>query len=152
MLLLRKEPENIKDMLAVCVQKGQVVGHVPRNLAPLLVYFLDRDMCKGFAKVTAMPLNCGALTVAGVASTIKVLGKVVHNTVSIKRKYKNSRGQYNHRAVGAGPAGAAVAGPIFKMAPSTTHGKRASRKLCNTLLGYAKKQQIVEFMLLYRMH
>ena len=61
MLLLRKEPTNIKDRLAVCVQKeGQVVGHVPRNLAPLLFYFLDRDVCKGFAEVTAVPLNHGA--------------------------------------------------------------------------------------------
>ena len=33
--------------------------------------------------------------------------------------------------------------------PGATHGKRASRKLCNTLLGYIKKQQIVEFMLLH---
>ena len=34
------------------------------------------------------------------------------------------------------------------MAPGATHGKRASRKLCNTLLCYNKKQQIVEFVLL----
>ena len=33
------------------------------------------------------------------------------------------------RAVGAGPAGAAVAGPILNVAPGATHGKRASRKL-----------------------
>ena len=57
---MRKEPTNEKDRLAVCVQKeGQVVGHVPRNLAPLLFYFLDRDMNKGFAEVTAVPLNHG---------------------------------------------------------------------------------------------
>ena len=37
-----------------------------------------------------------------------------------------------YRAVGTGPA---------------THGKRALRKLCNTLLSYIKKQEIVEFML-----
>ena len=47
------------------------------------------------------------------------------------------------------PADAAVAGPILKMDPGATHGKRASRKLCYTLLGYIKKQQIVEFMLLH---
>ena len=47
------------------------------------------------------------------------------------------------------PAGAAVAGPILKIAPGATHGKRASRKLRCTLLGYIKKQQIVEFMLLH---
>ena len=47
------------------------------------------------------------------------------------------------------PADAAVAGPILKIAPGATHGKRASRKLRYTLLGYIKKQQIVEFMLLH---
>ena len=41
------------------------------------------------------------------------------------------------------------AGPILKIAPGATHGKPASLKLCNTLLGYIKKQQIVEFMLLH---
>ena len=40
------------------------------------------------------------------------------------------------------------AGPVLKIA-LTTHGKPASRKLRNTLLGYIKKQQIVEFMLLH---
>ena len=40
------------------------------------------------------------------------------------------------------------AGPILKIARAT-HGKPASRKLRNTLLGYIKKQQIVEFMLLH---
>ena len=34
------------------------------------------------------------------------------------------------------------------MAPGATHGKRASRKLCNTLLRYIKKQQLVKFVLL----
>ena len=53
------------------------------------------------------------------------------------------------RAVGAGPACAAVAGPILKMAPGATHGSgRHVSCVCNTLLGYIKKQQIVEFMLL----
>ena len=42
------------------------------------------------------------------------------------------------------------AGPILKIARAT-HGKPASRKLCNTLFGYKiiKKQQIVEFMLVH---
>ena len=40
------------------------------------------------------------------------------------------------------------AGPILKIARAT-HGKPASRKLRNTLLGYIQKQQIVEFMLLH---
>ena len=46
------------------------------------------------------------------------------------------------------PADAAVAGPILKIARAT-HGKPASRKLRNTLWGFIKKQQIVEFMLLH---
>ena len=40
------------------------------------------------------------------------------------------------------PADAAVAGPILKIAPGATYGKRTSRKLRYTLLGYIKKQQI----------
>ena len=40
------------------------------------------------------------------------------------------------------------AGPILKIARAT-YGKSSSRKLRNTLLGYIKKQQIVEFMLLH---
>ena len=48
------------------------------------------------------------------------------------------------------PADAAVAGPILKIAPGATHGKRASRKLRYTLLGLIyKKPQIVKFMLLH---
>ena len=34
------------------------------------------------------------------------------------------------------------------MAPGATHRKRASRKLCNTLLCHIKKEQIVEIVLL----
>ena len=41
------------------------------------------------------------------------------------------------------------AGPIIKTTPGATHGKRESRELCNTLLGYIYKQQIVEFTLLH---
>ena len=47
------------------------------------------------------------------------------------------------------PADAAVTKPILKIAPGAMHGKWASRKLRCTLLGYIKKQQIVEFMLLH---
>ena len=46
------------------------------------------------------------------------------------------------------PADATVAGPILKIVRAT-HGKPASLKLRNTLLGYIKKQQIVKFMLLH---
>ena len=55
------EPTNEKDWLAVSVQKdGQIVGHMPRNLAPLVYYFLSRDVNKGVAEVTVMSLNRGA--------------------------------------------------------------------------------------------
>ena len=47
------------------------------------------------------------------------------------------------------PPDAVVAGPILIKIARATHGKPASRKLRNTLLGYIKKQQIVEFMLLH---
>ena len=58
-LLLKKEPTNEKDRLAVCIQReGQVVGHVPQNLPPLFHYFLDREV--NVAEVTAVPVNCGA--------------------------------------------------------------------------------------------
>ena len=40
------------------------------------------------------------------------------------------------------------AGAILKIARAT-YGKSSSRKLRNTLLGYIKKQQMVEFMLLH---
>ena len=58
---LKKEPTNVSDRLAVCIQKdGQIVGHMPRNLAPLIYYFLVRDVNKGMAEITGMPLNRGA--------------------------------------------------------------------------------------------
>ena len=49
------------------------------------------------------------------------------------------------------PADAAVAvrRTSIKNSSHYTHGKPASLKLRNTLLGYTKKQQIVEFMLLH---
>ena len=60
-LILKKEPTNVSDRLAVCIQKdGQIVGHMPRNLAPLIYYFLVRDINKGMAEITGMPLNRGA--------------------------------------------------------------------------------------------
>ena len=60
-LILKKEPMNEKDRFVVCVQKeGQIVGHMPRNLAPLFYHFLNRDINSGFAEVAAMPVNRGA--------------------------------------------------------------------------------------------
>ena len=39
-----EEPTNVSDRLAVCIQKdGQIVGHIPRNLAPLIYCFLIQE-------------------------------------------------------------------------------------------------------------
>ena len=60
-LVLKREPTNDKDSLAVCIEKhGQVVGHVPRNLAPLIFYFLLRDVNKGMVEIVGQPVNRGA--------------------------------------------------------------------------------------------
>ena len=81
-MILQKEPTNVKDRLAVSVQKeGQVVGHVPRNLAPLLFYFLDRDVNKGFAEVTAVPLNRGA----GMGIEVPVIFRLYGPELYVKR-------------------------------------------------------------------
>ena len=51
----------MSDRLAACIQKdGQIVGHMPHNVAPLIYYFLIRDVYKGMAEISGMPLNCGA--------------------------------------------------------------------------------------------
>ena len=58
---LKREPTNTKEVLAVCIQKDSaVVGHMPRNLAPLVSYFLERPLNAGSVEVTAVPLNRGA--------------------------------------------------------------------------------------------
>ncbi len=60
-LILKNEPTNEKDRLAVFVKKEQeVVGHVPRNLATIFHHFLNRELNNGFVEVTAMPVNRGA--------------------------------------------------------------------------------------------
>ena len=48
-LLLKREPENEVDKNAVAVTtgSGEVGGHVPYNLAPLLSQFLQRDCLYG---------------------------------------------------------------------------------------------------------
>ena len=49
------------DRNAVAVMKeGQVVGHVPYNLAPIVSLFLRRDVNKAFARVTGEKINQGA--------------------------------------------------------------------------------------------
>ena len=53
MLRLIHEPTNSVDGNAVAVMKeGQVVGHVPFNLSPIISLFLRRDVNKAFARVT----------------------------------------------------------------------------------------------------
>ena len=58
---LKRERTNAKDVLAVCIQKdGVVVGHMPRNLASLVSYFLERSFNTGSVEITGAPLNRGA--------------------------------------------------------------------------------------------
>ena len=60
-LLLKREPGNTLDKHAVAVLKdGQIVGHMPYNLAPTVSQFLRRDINKGFAEVTGGKVNRGA--------------------------------------------------------------------------------------------
>lgn len=57
-LLLQREPTNIKDSLAVSVMKSTlVVGHIPTNLSALFSYFLSRTCNKCTAEVTGARLN-----------------------------------------------------------------------------------------------
>ena len=60
-LILKREPTNERDRNAVAVLKEEaVVGHVPFNLAPLILAFLRRDTNCGFAKVGREKVNRGA--------------------------------------------------------------------------------------------
>ena len=59
-LQLTTEPDNPQDELAVAVLKsGRVVGHVPRQLAPVLAYFLQQSCNRGVAVVTGARVNRG---------------------------------------------------------------------------------------------
>ena len=52
-LVLRREPDDVKDRSAVAVVKdGQIVGHIPFNISAVVSCFLQRDFNKGFAIVT----------------------------------------------------------------------------------------------------
>ena len=54
MLLLRREPDNIKDKSAVAVMKEtDIVGHVPYNISSMLSH-------KSFVQVTSNCVNRGA--------------------------------------------------------------------------------------------
>ena len=61
---------------------------------------------------------------------------------------QNQEKCYLYQGLGGGPATSPDQLKKY-IAPGATHGKRASRKLCDTLLGYIKRQKIVEFMLLH---
>ena len=57
-LRLIPEPTNSVDRNAVAVMKeGQIVGHVPFNLSPIVSLFLRRDVNKAFARVTGGKVN-----------------------------------------------------------------------------------------------
>ena len=60
-LILKREPENIKDKYAVAVLKDDlVVGHVPYNLTRHFSLFLKREVNKSFAEVKGEKINRGA--------------------------------------------------------------------------------------------
>ena len=60
-LLLAREPTNATDKVVVAVIKnGDIVGHVPYNLAPTLSQFLKKDFNKAVAEVTGDRVNRGA--------------------------------------------------------------------------------------------
>lgn len=59
-LALEREPHNVVDQLAVSVvRSGQIVGHVPFNLAPVFSHFLKRSFNKGTAEITGEKVNRG---------------------------------------------------------------------------------------------
>jgi hypothetical protein len=60
-LSLQREPDNSEDQLAIAIMKsGSVVGHVPRNLAPIFFPFLKRSCNKAYVKITGQKVNRGA--------------------------------------------------------------------------------------------
>ena len=60
-LLLQREPSNMKDRQAVSVMKSNlIVGHVPANLSALFSHFLSRTCNKGTAEVTGARVNRSA--------------------------------------------------------------------------------------------
>ena len=60
-LPLEREPENAEDRFAVAIKKnGDVVGHIPINLAPTIPAFLRRSSNRALAEVTGPKVNRGA--------------------------------------------------------------------------------------------
>ena len=61
MLKLIPEPSDSVDRNAVaCMKEGQVVGHVPYNLFPIVSLFLRRNVNKAFTRVTGEKVSRGA--------------------------------------------------------------------------------------------
>ena len=59
-LLLHREPTNVKDNLAVCILKSElVVGHVTASLSVLFANFLARNCNKATVEVTGAKVNRG---------------------------------------------------------------------------------------------
>ena len=74
-LTLRREPTNDKDRLAVAIIKnGTVVGHMPYTLAPLVSYFLMREVNKGVVEITGERVNRGAGLGLEVSCTYRLYG------------------------------------------------------------------------------
>ena len=58
--MLRLIPEPSHSVYRNTVEEGQVVGHVPYNLTPIVSLFLRRDVNKAFARLTGEKVNRGA--------------------------------------------------------------------------------------------
>ncbi len=59
-LLLQREPSNIKDSQAVAIMKSTlIVGHVPEQLSALFSHFLSRTFNSGLVEVTGTKVNRG---------------------------------------------------------------------------------------------
>ena len=60
-LLLQREPNNPEDKFAVAIiRRGNIVGHLPFNLASVVSAFLRRDVNKGLVEVKDTKVNQGA--------------------------------------------------------------------------------------------
>ena len=60
-LPLRPEPTNPNNKFAVAImRRGDIVGHLPYNLSPIVSAFLKREVNKGLVEVTGEKVNRGA--------------------------------------------------------------------------------------------
>ena len=58
---IKERGENIRDGCTVAVLKDScIVGHVPRQLSPVIFYFLARSCNRGIAEITGIKVNRGA--------------------------------------------------------------------------------------------